>query len=322
MKKLIIGLIIIFFILIVIIIGKVNTNNILTDPYVLNDFTIIQKDIKKGFTIKDKYDNEWVWIVVPKNIFKNAKNNKDYENIYNDLKKYVNEYHDDKFNDSSFLETRNKVLSSIFTYGGFYVSRYEIGTDDIRNRNSTLSLKAYSQKNKYVYNYVTRDDAVNIAKEISNYETNLLFGFQWDLICKFIEEYGYHNDEKITKDMILVNSTSWGNYYSSSFDINEGKYSKDYGNTYEEIKDNFKKSAYQNYLLTTGCAENNKVLNIYDFAGNVSEWTLEESINNMYVIRDGSFSFNYGGSDPVAGRYELSIDSKDKNYGFRISLIK
>ena len=291
-------------------------------PYVFDDFNVIEDDVNKGFTVSDKNNNEWVWIIVPKKIFTTAKNNKDYENIYNDIKKYTNDYQDDNYTDNNYLELKNKVLSSIYTYGGFYVSRYEIGTDEIRNRNVNLSSNIYSQKNKYVYNYVTLDAAIKLSENISNYDTNLLFGFQWDLICKFIETYGYYKDEKMTKDMILLNSYLWGNYYSSTFDIDRGKYSINYGNKYEDVLDIKKKEPYQNYLLTTGASENNKVLNIYDFAGDVSEWTLEVSKNNMFVIRDGSFSFNYGGNDPVAGRYELDKNSQSVNYGFRVSLIK
>ena len=85
-----------------------------------------------------------------------------------------------------------------------------------------------------------------------------------------------------------------------------------------------KKKSYKNLLLTTGASERNKTCNIYDFAGNVSEWTLEsvKYEKDWSVIRDGSFYFNYGGNDPANGRYRLDKNSSSSSYGFRVMCIK
>ena len=86
MKKLKIVLLIIFLIVIIlllILLSKKGTNKG-TLPYLLDeDCKIIESDISKGMTIVDKYENEWVWISVPKTeVFKKAKDDKDYENIW------------------------------------------------------------------------------------------------------------------------------------------------------------------------------------------------------------------------------------------------
>ena len=306
---------------------KKKEEDISSKPYFpsTNDYEIIEKDMSLGLTIRDKFNNEWVWIVVPrKKVFKTAKSSKDYKKIYNDIKKYTAEYSSLDYDDlDNYEEVKKETLANIYTYGGFWISRYEIGTNILRKASDELS-EAVSQANMYVYNNVEFKDAIKLSKQISSsqYKSSLLFGFQWDLICKFIEENAYIDGEKISKNMILSNSSKWGNYYSSSFKVDRGKYSLDYGVTYEDVTENFEKRAYQNMLLTTGAAECNKVLNIYDFAGNVSEFTLEQNKeSSMTVIRDGSFYFNYGGNDPVTGRYLIDKESNDSNYGFRIAII-
>ena len=309
-----------------------NTENRDTLPYMLQEkCEILEQDTSKGMTIKDSYSNEWVWITVPKTeVFKNTKNKEDYANIEKDIKQYTAEYFDREYIDNieEFKEYKEKVLQSIYEYGGFWISRYEIGTDDLRKSNESMKTEPLSQQGKFVYNYVTFDEAKELSSQISNaeYESGLLFGFQWDLVCKFIEKNGYIlNEEKITKAMINSNSSKWGNYYPSEFIINTGKYSIDYGESYIDSKENEIKKIYKNYILTTGASEQNKTCNIYDFAGNVSEWNIEvkrEEDKLLNTIRDGNFYFNYGGNDPVSGRYSLSAEANNVNYGFRIGCIK
>ena len=48
----------------------------------------------------------------------------------------------------------------------------------------------------------------------------------------------------------------------------------------------------------------------------------KEKEEEWNIIRDGNFYFNYGGNDPVSGRYIISPNSSNASYGFRISCIK
>lgn len=304
-----------------------------TFPYLLSEeCEIISENANKGMVIKDKYENEWVWIEVPKNkVFLMSKDESDYENIEKDIKEYTKDYakeeYEDYIEDEQYIKLKNKTLSSIYQYGGFWISRYEIGTEQERTSKENKMTEPMSKPELYVYNYVTFNQANKISSSISNgeYNSSLLFGFQCDLICKFIEENGYNkNNEKITKEMINGNSSSWGNYYSSSFKIDRGKYSEDNGKSYITVTDNTEKRNYKNLLLTTGASEQNKICNIYDFAGNVSEWILEYSKErkDLNIIRDGSFYFNYGGNDPTNQRYRIDPNSSSSSYGFRIMCIK
>ena len=48
--------------------------------------------VKNGLVIRDKNQNEWVWVEVPSKVFKTATNETEYEKIETDLKEYVKEY--------------------------------------------------------------------------------------------------------------------------------------------------------------------------------------------------------------------------------------
>ncbi len=331
MKKVI--AIIVVFLIILVCCGIILYKNQDTSPYLLSkDCEILVNDINQGMTIKDEFGNEWVWIVVPKSkVFLTAENHTDYEKIEKDIKEYTKDYskegYEDYIENEPYIILKRKVLASIYEYGGFWISRYEIGTTQIRKNKNAQMIEPLSQANLYVYNYVTFNQANEMASNISNgnYTSSLLFGLQCDLVCKFIEENGYNKEnEKITKQMINGNSSSWGNYYSSCFEINRGKYSENNGNDYKDISNNSEKKNYKNLLLTTGASEQNKMCNIYDFAGNVSEWILEyaKDKKNYNVIRDGSFYFNYGGNDPSNERYRIDTNSSSSSYGFRIMSIK
>ena len=70
------------------------------------------------------------------------------------------------------------------------------------------SPKAISQKDAIPYNYVYCSEAQALAKEMtpdSNYTSSLMFGIQWDLVCKFLEVKG-----GLTTADINSNSTNVG----------------------------------------------------------------------------------------------------------------
>ncbi len=82
--------------------------------------------------------------------------------------------------------------------------------------------------------------------------SSLPFGIQWDLVCRYLE-----GKEGLTRAMINSDSSSWGNYSNS---------------------------------ISAGL-ERNKKINIYDFAGNLAELTLEHAVysgrNYPHTIRGG-----------------------------------
>ena len=93
-------------------------------------------------------------------------------------------------------------------------------------------------------------------------------------------------------------------------------------NTYIKFQDKNKKINTDKMLLSTGASDKNKVLNIFDFAGNAQEYTLEFSTSNSpCVIRGGNYG-NDGNSIPVSTRNTRNT-SKEFKYGnttFRVCL--
>lgn len=289
-----------------------------------------EDEISKGLVIKNNNtDDRYVWVEVPKTIYDTAQSEKDYENIEKDMQEYAKDYRADNYSDNwysgcgienstEYLNLKNRMLRSVYEKGGFWISQYEIGADTIATSTST-SKKPRSKADMYPYIYVTCAQAQQLSTnmESSNLTSSLLFGIQWDLTLKFIEE----NNGK-TKNLIKENSTTWGNYQDAIFTIYEGSYSVDGGKNYTAVSQNYTKTnVVSNVLITTGATIRNCALNIYDLAGNVFEFTLEQTTDgsNPCTIRGG-----YSGiSGSVFSAY--SRQSKDRsgsyeNCGFRTTL--
>ena len=162
-----------------------------------------------------------------------------------------------------------------------------------------------------------------------------MFGVQWDLVLAFMSK----DTAKITStDDLTSNSTTIGNYRDSEFQLRQtGKYAtmSDWTlsstwnpsttattNFVDSSKNKLAQSDGNGILVTTGTSEKNKVMNIYDVAGNVGEWTLEKaaSIRNPCACRGGDFS-SAGLDFPAAGRISVSRDVSSNGFvGFRVSL--
>ena len=248
-----------------------------------------------------------------------------------------------------YTELKNSMLKSVYENGGFYVGRYEAGIAKNRTSNTdknsegkyiTPSTTPVTKADAYPYTYVTRTQAQNLASNVNSgtKKSSLMFGVQWDLVLAFMSK----DTAKITStDVLIKNSTTIGNYRDSTFDLNRGKYAQDgqLGNTWKnfdsalgsivvsnETTGKMKKTEqifYSNgILITTGGTEQSKVMNIYDIAGNVWEWTLEKtsSTNNPCATRGGLFS-STGSSYPAASRdYTSTAGYSDFILGFRVSL--
>ena len=226
----------------------------------------------------------------------------------------------------------NKMLSSIYTNKGFYIGRYEAGIAG-SDENTSLAIyerteitssspKAVSKKDMIPYNWIRCSDAQQLANGMSteNKTSSLMFGIQWDLVCKFLEVKGnWDTTTNTAQYYIKENSSSWGNYNSSTFTINSAKAKKYNGinKSYDDITG--KKTSY--ILLTTGASEQNKKMNIYDFAGNEYEWTLENTTNTYFPCSSRGGDFYYDGDGRPASYRNNDITTYSENgYGLRVSL--
>ena len=344
--------------------GKIFTN---VDPSKTNPeaampkgATLIEGDATKGIVIKDSSNNEWVWVEVPKTVFKTATKADEYDKIKADLIKYASIYREGKAgqgrywtdewydgcgiaDSSTYTETYNKMLSSVYTNGGFWISRYEIGDSTATASNTTRTSSsgttgiAVSKADQIPYNYVTCSQAQTLASGMStdtNKTSSLLFGIQWDLVCKYLEVKEKWDTTTNTASYYLnTNSASWGNYKDSSLTLNRGKYlvegsdsntwtayNVDTANYVTTSQTSNNESYYQ--LLTTGASEQTKKMNIYDFAGNEWEWTLEHATSDTSTpcaLRGGSYYYN-GSHDPASVRSSNYITDSSSDFGFRSAL--
>ena len=184
------------------------------------------------------------------------------------------------------------LTKSIYKYGGFYIGRYEAGSETERTSSSGVTTLGIKQ-DMYPYNYVKWGDSMSSigttgALYLSNslYNTNeygatsmLCTGATWDSMLDFIKDSGHS----------VTNSTTWGNYYNSeTYTINRGKYavySSGILGNFQDVDNEYSKEKDTSILLTTGATERNCSKNIYDVAGNCFEWTTESYSSSSRVYR-------------------------------------
>ena len=317
---------------------------------------IVENDANKGIVIKDNNDNEWVWVEVPKTTVFSELNidttstltAQNYADIANKMITYAGVYRNGSANQNctwtdewydgcgltqqEYINAYQSMLKYVYNYGGFWIGRYEAGidgsiTDLSKARTSSSSRivigtspKAISQKDAIPYNYITCSEAQKLANEMtpdSNYRTSLLFGIQWDLTCKFLEVKSDLNVEDI-------NSASgvWGNYANKARRITSdgAKQTKDTNIAWKTIMTS--KPALT-LLLSTGASDENKMINIYDFAGNEWECTLEKSDSHgeYFTIRGGGY-FNPDNDNPASYRHNVDSIKNGSDISFRPTLYK
>ena len=321
-----------------------------TRPYLpSSDFTQVEgTTLETGLVIQDSSGNEYVWIEVPKlaSVYPTAGigikdfTDEEYQKIENDLHTYASTYRngtsatDTYFSEEAtglsnteYTELKHKMLKSVYQHGGFYISRYEAGTNTKRSSNASIAdLTPMSQADKYPINWVTCSDAQTLASKasINGYSGSLPFGIQWDLVQKYIEAKAVAQGTAIgtIQSQLINNSTSWGNYRSSIYNIvsNSAQYSTNNGS--EWLQAPYNKASAGSVLLSTGANSTFGKQNILDLAGNVWEWTLENSniSSQPCVIRGGSYE--------SSASSELSVNSRSNNtttqtywsIGFRITI--
>ncbi len=325
-----------------------------TKPYLPTGYTKEEgTDLEHGLVIKDGAGNEYVWIEVPRttDIYTTSGLNitefldSELESIENDLMNYVTDYRTDGCLDewysgcgiadsNVYREKYNKMLKSVYNNGGFWIGRYEIGidentarydnsssTDKYTTTHSTDGQTPVIKPNKIPYNWIQGSQAEIMAETFAprGYTSSLMFGIQWNLLCKHLETKG------ISQDIIKSNSTSYGNYNNSIFDVEnlEAKYSEDSGTNWQEIneEDSYHKEENKSVLLTTGADLRNSILNIYDIAGNLWELTLEKNSDGNNTICGGSYTGN-GAEDDVITTHGTTgrISTNTFNIGARVAL--
>ena len=172
---------------------------------------------------------------------------------------------------------------SIKKYGGFYISRYEISM--------SINKSVHSLKNQMPMINVDFFEAMRLAKsfeESDKVKSHLIFGAEYDsVLAWFIKSRARKIDE------ITVNSARWGNFADPENSLKG--------------------------LAKTGSNETWCTNGIYDFAGNLDEWTQEKNGETCRVTRSGNYNL-IGYLYPASYRNYRDARQGYQFTGFRIAL--
>lgn len=197
-------------------------------------------------------------------------------------------YQNWEFSESGFHETLVGGLilqkESVNKYNGYYSTRYNISKD-------TETGKPRSIKGAYPWTRIVFPTSKKVASTMVESEiitSHLMYGAEYDTREEWLIETKAKTFDEIAKD-----STKWGNYMNTE-------------NSPREV-------------VKTGSREEWCVNNIYDFAGNVDEWTQERNDSLCRVVR-GGFYYVHGNGYPADFRGCLNPNYKYFNTGFRAVL--
>jgi len=249
---------------------------------------VITDHVKK---VGDNYysdGNEFVWIPIDKNTLNVEGTNKkmaelvdgNYKGILYDLERDINgntildrcvepsivsgcddtnPYQSEGITDALLQTDYNNMISSIKKYGGFYVARYEMGVEN-SNPISKINVKpTTSGYNNDPYNHENN----------SNNETKLWYG-----LYKMAKKYA--NDKQS-----VVSNMIWGSQYDAMIifaTTNSNNISPSMGGSYV---------SGIGYTGVTLPAPGDKLINVFELAGNLFEWTMTKNGNDARAIRGG-----------------------------------
>ena len=301
--------------------------------------------LEKGLTIQDSQGNQYVWVEVPKTkeVYPTAGleitefTESEYTAIETDLHTYTNDYRngtsykDEYYSDEvtgltseQYTQLKQKMLKSVYQNGGFYIGKYETGTETARTSGSSSTAPTDTpviKQNVYPYNYVTCSQAQTLATtkmESGDRTTSLLFGVQWDLTLKYLEKKGTSQED------LNSNSTSWGNYQYNAWSITNvnlkyAVYANNSLGSWTTATEKSKTSS-ESILLSTGADESFSKMGIYDLAGNELEWTLEYTSNTSFPCANRGGIFNGSGNFPASQRNNIRTTYLGGIIGFRLAL--
>lgn len=147
------------------------------------------------------------------------------------------------------------MIESVKKYGGFYIGRYETGNMSASHREPVV--QRLNDDIDYVCWYGAYTKLKNLNTN-ANIKANILWGCLRDETLQWLYETGNKTYAQLASD-----SSSWGNYYNTSF-----TYTTKTGGTATRNSGSFVK-------VPTGSTERHKANNIYDLAGNMWEVTME-----------------------------------------------
>ena len=153
----------------------------------------------------------------------------------------------------------NDMIESVRENNGFYIGRYELGKNISDNNKPQVKAGTVMNSTNWYNLYKACKSFSN-----GNVETRMIWGCQWDQVCRFISTLG---ENKVSS---LDSSITYGNYNNSegAAATNKGSGGTVYTGTRNEAW---------------------KTNNIYDLAGNCLEWTQESYSSQCRISRGRMF---------------------------------
>ena len=177
-----------------------------------------------------------------------------------------------------------KMIKSVEKYGGFYIGRYETGN---LSKEQVVVQKGNTDIESQTW-YAMYEKSKTLSDNNNNIETGMIWGNQWDRTMMWLMECNAKDETTgKSKEEVISDSTSWGNYYNATF-----TYTNSSGVTATKNENSSTK-------IPTGSTEYTKANNIYDLAGNMCDWTMEAYGADDRVWRGGYCSFD-GTDNPAS----------------------
>ena len=239
-------------------------------------FTYEEGTKDTGLVIKDGEGNEFVWVPATESTYVKDTSFPGFEPT----------------GDDTLPNGITDETADVKKYGGFYIGRYEAGIPEGDTSTSNKVGIPVSKPGVTVWTDIDYTNSKASAEKMINNEyvqTGLITGKAWDTTCHWIKD----SLSSINASANLTDSRYYGNYKDSLVPANENSGTK----------------------RTAGFSENWKTKNIYDLAGNVSEWT-SEARSSLLIFRGGSY-YDGGSGNPVSYRDSSNASNTYVLIGFR-----
>lgn len=152
--------------------------------------------------------------------------------------------------------------------------------------------KPQSVKGERPWTDIDFNDAKKVAKKFEKSDTitsHLPFGAEYDSILEW-----FIKSNARTRSEVVEDSTNWGNHWKNARDFSKG-------------------------VVNTGSSEEWSTNNIFDFAGNVAEWT-QEKLESCYRVFRGCGYYDKTDNNPAAYRNYSTPEFGYDDNGFRVAL--
>lgn len=166
-----------------------------------------------------------------------------------------------------YLSRYRLIVESVGKYQGFYIARYELTGTILSPKSAPGKVLSGDIAGSWYQFYSVCE---RLKGDNENVYTSMILGCMWDEATVWITSTKYNGDASVAD----TDSASIGNYTNSEVKSSDGS--------------TVLKSSTETKKLETGITTQTMLNNIYDLAGNCTEWT-QEIYSWEYVTRGGGF---------------------------------